>query len=119
MPEFLKIASLSDAEVDRLEADIREAIIDLDNPYISAAHLEAAAYEQPLTDTDRDYFGEAALIRAEGLVQAGRLRRQPAGLAWTRPHSPAAQTSLRSASMPLNGSFRSTPAAASPARTRP
>ena len=86
-------------EPDRLlSRAVEEAIIDLDNPYISAAHLEAAAYEQPLTDTDRDYFGEAALIRAEGLVQAGRLRRQPAGLAWTRPHSPAAQTSLRSAS---------------------
>ena len=86
-------------EPDRLlSRAVEEAIIDLDNPYISDAHLEAAAYEQPLTDADRDYFGEAALIRAEGLVQAGRLRRREAGLVWARPHSPAAQTSLRSAS---------------------
>ena len=77
---------------------VEEAIIDLENPHILDAHLQAAAYEAPLTETDRQYFGESGLRRADRLAAVGRLRRQPAGLVWAQPHSPAAAVNLRSAS---------------------
>ena len=86
-------------EPDRLlDRRVEEAIIDLDNPHISDAHLQSAAYERPLMPDDKRFFGERAMLRAEALAQAGRLRRRAGGLAWARPHSPAADVSLRSAS---------------------
>ena len=86
-------------EPDRLlDRPVEEAIIDLDNPHISDAHLQSAAYERPLVPDDERLFGERAMLRAEGLAQAGKLRRRGGGLAWARPHSPAADVSLRSAS---------------------
>ncbi len=81
-----------------LSRSVEEAIIDLHNPQISAPHLEAAAYEQPLTPADAAYFGEQGLLQAERLEQAGRLRRRGDGLVWARPYSPAAETGLRTAS---------------------
>ena len=86
-------------EPDRLlDRRVEEAIIDLDNPHISDAHLQSAAYERPLASDDERFFGERGMLRAEALAQAGRLRRRAGGLAWARPHSPAADVSLRSAS---------------------
>ena len=86
-------------EPDRLlDRQVEEAIIDLDNPHISDAHLQSAAYERPLVPDDERLFGERAMLRAEALAQSGRLRRRAGGLAWARPHSPAADVSLRSAS---------------------
>ena len=81
-----------------LGRSVEEAVIDLHNPHISAAHLEAAAYEAPLTPADAVYFDEQGLLAAERLEQGGRLRRRGDGLVWARPYSPAAQTSLRTAS---------------------
>lgn len=81
-----------------LERSVEEAIIDLHNPHISGPHLEAAAYERPLTPVDEEYFGEQGLLLAERLVQAGRLRRREDGLVWSRPFSPAAGVGLRTAS---------------------
>jgi DEAD/DEAH box helicase domain-containing protein len=81
-----------------LSRTVEEAIIDLDNPHISRAHLMAAAYERPLTPADAEYFGEPALVRADGLAQSGLLRRRDDGFVWAQPHSPAPDTSLRSAS---------------------
>ena len=80
-----------------LSRGVEEAIIDLHNPHISARHLEAAAYERPITPKDEAYFGEQGLLAAERLAQAGRLRRRGDGLVWTKPYSPAADTSLRTA----------------------
>ena len=80
-----------------LGRSVEEAIIDLHNPHISAAHLEAAAYEAPITPRDEAFVGEEGLLAAQRLEQAGRLRRRGDGLVWTRPYSPAAQTSLRTA----------------------
>ena len=76
---------------------VEEAIIDLHNPHISGPHLEAAAYERPLTAEDERYFGEPGLLQAERLVQGGRLRRRKDGLAWSRPYSPTARIGLRTA----------------------
>jgi DEAD/DEAH box helicase domain-containing protein len=81
-----------------LDRRVEEAIIDLDNPHISDAHLQSAAYERPLVPDDERFFGERGMLRAEALAQAGKLRRRAGGLAWARPHSPAADVSLRSAS---------------------
>ena len=81
-----------------LSRQVEEAIIDLDNPHISDAHLQSAAYERPLKADDVRYFGETGMLRAEALAQGGRLWRRGDGLAWARPHSPAADVSLRSAS---------------------
>ena len=80
-----------------LSRRVEEAIIDLHNPQISARHLEAAAYELPLTPADETCYGEQGMLRAERLADAGRLRRRVDGLVWSLPHSPAAETSLRTA----------------------
>ena len=80
-----------------LSRRVEEAIIDLHNPHISARHLEAAAYELPLTPGDETYYGEEGLLAAARLADAGRLRRRDDGLVWGLPHSPAAETSLRTA----------------------
>ena len=81
-----------------LSRPVEEAIVDLANPHILDAHLQAAAYEIPLTPADSVYFGEEGMARADQLAEAGRLSRRAAGLAWTQPHSPAATVSLRTAS---------------------
>ncbi len=81
-----------------LSRRVEEAIIDLHNPHISARHLEAAAYERPITPADAAYFGEEGLLAAERLEQAGRLRRRGDGLVWSKPYAPAAEVSLRTAS---------------------
>ncbi|HMK93367.1 MAG TPA: Zn-binding domain-containing protein, partial [Thermoleophilia bacterium] len=82
-----------------LSRAVEDAIVDLANPHILEAHLCAAAYEQPLSDDDGAWFGEVGMARAAQLAASGVLRRTPSGaLAWTRPHSPAARTGLRSAS---------------------
>jgi DEAD/DEAH box helicase domain-containing protein len=80
-----------------LDRCVEEAIIDLANPHILDAHLQAAAYEAPLTSADERYFGAPGMARAAGLVRAGRLRERGNSLVWTKPHSPAAVISLRSA----------------------
>ena len=86
-------------EPDRLLGrSFEEAIIDLHNPHISGPHLEAAAYERPLTPADESYFGEQGLLQAERLAQAGRLRKRKDGLVWAKPYSPAGGVGLRTAS---------------------
>ena len=80
-----------------LSRRVEEAVIDLHNPQISMRHLEAAAYELPLTAADEACFGEEGMRQAESLAAAGRLRRRADGLVWSLPHSPAAETSLRTA----------------------
>jgi len=86
-------------EPDRLLGrSFEEAIIDLHNPHISGPHLEAAAYERPLTPADERYFGEEGLLQAERLTQAGRLRKRKDGLVWAKPYSPASAVGLRTAS---------------------
>ncbi len=77
---------------------VEEAIIDLHNPHISRPHLEAAAYEQPITARDTAYYDEEGLLLAERMEQVGRLRRRGDGLVWAGAHAPAAQIGLRTAS---------------------
>jgi len=82
-----------------LSRSVEEAIVDLTNPHILEAHLGAAAYERPLREDDASYFGQAGMARAAQLAAGGgQLRRRNDTFVWTRPHSPAPQVSLRSAS---------------------
>jgi DEAD/DEAH box helicase domain-containing protein len=81
-----------------LGRSVEEAVIDLHNPLISGPHLEAAAYERPITAADERYFGEQGLLQAERLAQGGRLRQRTDGLVWSRPYSPASAVGLRTAS---------------------
>ena len=82
-----------------LSRAVEDAIVDLTNPHILAAHLAAAAYERPLDEGDEAWFGEAGMARAAQLAARGELRRTATGaLAWGRSHSPALRTGLRSAS---------------------
>jgi DEAD/DEAH box helicase domain-containing protein len=81
-----------------LSRRVEEAIIDLHNPHITGPHLQAAAYERPLTATDERYFGEQGMVLAERLGQGGRLRRSGESLVWRGAHSPAAGIGLRTAS---------------------
>lgn len=81
-----------------LSRPVEEAIIDLHNPHISGPHLQAAAYERPLTAADEEYFDERGMLLAERLAQGGRLRRTGDSLVWRGAHSPAAEIGLRTAS---------------------
>lgn len=81
-----------------LSRPVEEAVIDVHNPYILDAHLQAGAYELPIADHDVEVFGEHGLHRAARLAQTGHLRRSSRGLVWASPHAPAAGFSLRTAS---------------------
>ncbi len=81
-----------------LSRRVEEAIIDLRNPNILHRHLEAAAYEAPLTQNDETYLAGGVLATAERLAGAKRLRESVDGFTWAKPYSPATEISLRSAS---------------------
>ncbi|OPZ47145.1 MAG: ATP-dependent DNA helicase RecQ [Actinobacteria bacterium ADurb.BinA094] len=86
-------------EPDRLLGrSVEEAVIDLHNPGITGPHLEAAAYEIPLTPSDEEYFGTEGMVQAERLAQGGRLRRRGDESVWSHPYSPAHAVGLRTAS---------------------
>src|SRR5438034_8169507 len=71
-------------------------VVNPDNPYVLAAHLSCAAFEQPLVPGDADLFGDATDETCTGLVAAGDLRVRAGRLFWARRTRPAATVSLRS-----------------------
>ncbi|WP_231559372.1 DEAD/DEAH box helicase [Kocuria sp. ZOR0020] len=77
------------------DVSVEATIFDPGNPYVLAPHLCAAAAEQPLKPSDLDLFDPAAPGILESLVNAGQLRRRPAGWFWTRSEDPAAMISIR------------------------
>jgi DEAD/DEAH box helicase domain-containing protein len=77
---------------------VEAAILDHANPRILDGHVLAAAFEGPLDERDRATLGDAALRRAEALVDTGELRRTKAGIVWAGRDYPAARVGLRSAS---------------------
>ncbi len=82
-----------------LERPVEAAILDHENDRIQLAHLVAAAYELPLSESDAAVFGERWRERAESLVSLGELRRGRENRYLPRsPRFPAGDISLRSAS---------------------
>jgi DEAD/DEAH box helicase domain-containing protein len=77
---------------------VESAILDHSNPRILDGHVLSAAFEAPLDDRDRETLGDAALERAEVLVQGGELRKTKAGIVWAGRDYPAGRVALRSAS---------------------
>jgi DEAD/DEAH box helicase domain-containing protein len=77
---------------------VESAILDHSNPRILDGHVLAAAFEAPLDDRDRETLGDAALERAEALIEGGELRRTKAGIVWAGRDYPAGRIGLRSAS---------------------
>jgi DEAD/DEAH box helicase domain-containing protein len=82
-----------------LERPVEAAILDHENDRIQLAHVLAAAYELPLTETDAEFLGPRWRERAEALTGIGELRRGSEGRYLPRsPRFPAGDISLRSAS---------------------
>lgn len=81
-----------------LERPVEQAILDHESEEIFLAHLEAAAYELPLTPEDEDAFGERWEIAAQRLVKQGRLRERGGRYLPRGSGYPAANIPLRSAS---------------------
>ena len=77
---------------------VEAAILDHANPRILDGHVLSAAFEGPLDEHDRETLGDAALERAGALVEAGELRKTPAGIVWAGRDYPAGRVALRSAS---------------------
>jgi DEAD/DEAH box helicase domain-containing protein len=81
-----------------LERPVERAILDHESEEIHLAHLEAAAYELPLTPEDSDVFGERWEEHAARLVKLGRLRERGGRYLPRGEGYPAARIALRSAS---------------------
>jgi len=82
-----------------LERPVEAAILDHENDRIQLAHVLAAAYELPLSETDAEFLGPRWRERAEALAGIGELRRGREDRYLPRgPNFPAADISLRSAS---------------------
>jgi DEAD/DEAH box helicase domain-containing protein len=77
---------------------VEAAILDHANPRVLDGHVLAAAFEGPIDERDRETLGDAALARAEALVEGGELKRTRAGIVWAGRDYPAARVGLRSAS---------------------
>ncbi len=77
---------------------VEAAILDHANPRILDGHVLAAAFEAPIDERDRETLGDAALARAEALVEGGELKSTRAGIVWAGRDYPAARVGLRSAS---------------------
>jgi DEAD/DEAH box helicase domain-containing protein len=67
---------------------VEAAVLDPDNPYVLTPHLECAAAEQPLRESDLELFGPAAEPAIDDLVRRGRLRRRSSGWYWTARERP-------------------------------
>jgi DEAD/DEAH box helicase domain-containing protein len=81
-----------------LDRPVEQAILDHESEEIFFAHLEAAAYELPLTPEDEDVFGPRWEVAARRLVKQGRVRQRGGRYLPRGPGYPAANIPLRSAS---------------------
>ena len=82
------------------DAPVEATVLHPDNPYVLGPQLAAAAQELPITDGDREFFGESGLALAAQLAHRGVLRSRPGGLYWTRPERAVDRVDLRSAGAP-------------------
>lgn len=71
------------------------AVIDPQNPYILSSHLQCAAFELPLEESDREIFGDVAGDLVRVLENHGRIRKVDGKHYWANTDFPARQTNLR------------------------
>jgi DEAD/DEAH box helicase domain-containing protein len=75
-----------------------QAVVDLDNPYILAAHLSCAAAELPIGEDDTRYFGSSVGEVAAVLEDSGRLKKIEGRWYWSHTDFPASKVNLRNLS---------------------
>ena len=73
---------------------VEAAILDHANPRVLAGHVQAAAYEAPIDDSDAEILGPEALLAA---ARDTELKHTPRGYVWAGTTTPAARVPLRSA----------------------
>ena len=71
------------------------AVVDPENPYVLANHLQAAAFELPLDETDVERFGPLALPIAGLLRDSGELTEVDGRFYFSGGQNPAIRVSLR------------------------
>ncbi len=71
------------------------AVVDPENPYVLANHLQAAAFELPLDDADVERFGPLAMPVAGVLCDAGTLTAIDGQYYYSGQQHPATRVSLR------------------------
>ncbi|NYI65717.1 DEAD/DEAH box helicase domain-containing protein [Spelaeicoccus albus] len=76
-------------------APVESSVFDVDNSYVLAGHLCAAAAELPVTDDEATAFSAKAPDVLERLGELGMLRRRPAGWFWTKRENASELTDIR------------------------
>lgn len=71
------------------------AVVDPENPYVLANHLQAAAFELPLAEDDVDRFGPLAVPIAGVLCDSGTLTHVAGQYFFSGGQNPATRVSLR------------------------
>ncbi len=71
------------------------AVVDPENPYVLTNHLQAAAFELPLSESDVSTFGDLAPTIANVLADARTLSPIDGRFYWSGGNNPAAGVSLR------------------------
>ncbi len=71
------------------------AVVDPENPYVLANHLQSAAFELPLTEDDVERFGPLAMPVAGVLADSGQLTAVDGQYYFSGGQNPAARISLR------------------------
>ncbi len=79
-----------------LQREVEAATVDFANPFIHLPHLAAAAYEGPLTDEDRVFFGEALSTALQRATNEGLLRQRSGSWFSIDTDFPAGKIGLRS-----------------------
>jgi DEAD/DEAH box helicase domain-containing protein len=75
-----------------------QAIIDLQNRYISLGHIMCAACELPITESDRKYFPELFIDSLKALEQQNLIRKTPRGWVYSGTARPVEIVNLDSIS---------------------
>ncbi len=74
---------------------VESAVVDPQNPYITAQHLGCAAFELPLHEEEAGRFGAFSGGIARILEEEGMLRSIDRRWYWSRPEAPASRGGLR------------------------
>jgi len=74
------------------------AVINLDNPYITTGHVMCASNELPLSNGDKDYFTEGYLQSINELSKNGLIMKSPSGWLYSGPPRPETQVKLNNIS---------------------